>query len=265
MSVTQCQRLNVSDSMSETQYQRLNITDWMSESDLLIWSCICPTPCTSVYGWILVKVEIVDLWCLVFHPWTAARPSVNADRLLMASMSWAVILCALAQITVGPVRNTGKPSLWDSWWWYNNCCWADIWVTEGIVGSLGWYDDHQVNTGRSEWIILDCICYIWTCTKCALTHAWQGDHSNTHSYCDDDKQVDAVEKVLRIEKRRVWRSNLLVCWDRLKINMQKSQRWLWKQYTMRIGRKRAVVWCRNDNLCTCHSGTWPRLGNGHFI
>ena len=90
MSETQCQRLNVRDSMSETQCQRLNVRDSMSESDILTWSRVIATPCTSVYNLILVYERIVDLSCLVFHPCIAARPSVNADRLLTASMSWAV-------------------------------------------------------------------------------------------------------------------------------------------------------------------------------
>ena len=61
----------------------------------------------------LVYERIVDLSCLVFHPWTAARPSVNADRLLIASMSWAVFVSTEAQILlvqfetpVGHLRGT---------------------------------------------------------------------------------------------------------------------------------------------------------------
>jgi hypothetical protein len=61
----------------------------------------------------LVYKGIVDLSCLVFHPWTAARLSVNADRLLTASMSWAVFYSTEAQITfvqcetpVGHLRGT---------------------------------------------------------------------------------------------------------------------------------------------------------------
>jgi hypothetical protein len=87
MSETQCQRLNVRDPMSETEYQRLNVRDSMSEWDLLTWSCVFATPRTLVYNLVLMYEGIVDLECLVFHPWTAARPSVKADRLLTASMS----------------------------------------------------------------------------------------------------------------------------------------------------------------------------------
>jgi hypothetical protein len=85
----------------------------MSESDLLTWSRVFATPCTSVYNLILVCEGIVDLSCLVFHPWTAARPSVNADWLLTASMSWAVFFSTEAQISlvqfetlVGHLRGT---------------------------------------------------------------------------------------------------------------------------------------------------------------
>jgi len=71
----------------------------MSESDLLTWSRVFATPRTSVYNLILVYEGIVDLSCLVFHPWTAPTPSVNADQLLTASMSWAVIFGTEAQIS----------------------------------------------------------------------------------------------------------------------------------------------------------------------
>ena len=72
----------------------------MSESDLLTWSRVFDTPRTSVYNWILVYAGTVDLSCLVLHPWTAARPSVNADGLLTASMSWAVYFSTEAQISL---------------------------------------------------------------------------------------------------------------------------------------------------------------------
>jgi hypothetical protein len=42
----------------------------------------------------------VDLSYFVFHPWTAARPSVNADQLLAASMSGVVFLNTDAQISL---------------------------------------------------------------------------------------------------------------------------------------------------------------------
>ena len=100
MSETQCQRLNVRDSMSETQCQRLNVRNSMSESDLLTWSPVFATPRTSLYNLIMVYEGIVDLSCLVFHPWTAARPSVNADRLLTASMSWVIFFSTEAQISL---------------------------------------------------------------------------------------------------------------------------------------------------------------------
>ena len=49
----------------------------------------------------------------------------------------------------------------------------------------------------------DCMCYIPTSTRCALTHAQWGDHSNTPSYCEASMQVDPVEIALQIEVRRV--------------------------------------------------------------
>jgi hypothetical protein len=85
----------------------------MSESDLLTWSRVFARPRTSVYNLILVYEGIVDLSCLFFHPWTAARPSVNADRLLTASMSWAVFFSTEVQMSlvqfetpVGHLRGT---------------------------------------------------------------------------------------------------------------------------------------------------------------
>jgi hypothetical protein len=100
MSETQYQRLNVRDSMSETQCQRLNVRESMSKSDLLTWSCVFTILHTSVYNWILVYDGIVDLLCLVFQPWTAARPSVNADRLLTASMSSDIFFTTEVQISL---------------------------------------------------------------------------------------------------------------------------------------------------------------------
>jgi hypothetical protein len=49
----------------------------------------------------------------------------------------------------------------------------------------------------------DCMCYIRTSTRCALTHARWGDHSNTHCYCDANTQVDPVEKAPQNEVKRV--------------------------------------------------------------
>jgi hypothetical protein len=49
----------------------------------------------------------------------------------------------------------------------------------------------------------DCMCYIPTSTRCALTHTRWGGHSNTHCDCDANMQVDLVEKAPQIEVRRV--------------------------------------------------------------
>ena len=100
LSETQCQTLNVRDSMSETQCQRLNVRESMSESDLLTWSHVFATTRTSVYNLILVYEGIVDLSYLVFHPWTAARPSVHADWLLRASVSCVVLIGTKTQISL---------------------------------------------------------------------------------------------------------------------------------------------------------------------
>jgi len=85
----------------------------MSEWDLLTWSRVIATPRTSVYNLISVYERTVDLSCLVFHPWTAARPSVNVDRLITASISWAVFFSTETQISlvqfetpVGHLRGT---------------------------------------------------------------------------------------------------------------------------------------------------------------
>jgi hypothetical protein len=49
---------------------------------------------------ILVYEGTVDLSCFVFHPWTAARRSVNAEWLLTASMSWVVFCSTEEQISL---------------------------------------------------------------------------------------------------------------------------------------------------------------------
>jgi len=79
MSETKCLRPNVRDSMSETQCQTLNVRHSMSESDLLTWSPVFATPRALVHILIVVYEVIVDVSCLLFHPWTSARPSVDAD------------------------------------------------------------------------------------------------------------------------------------------------------------------------------------------
>jgi hypothetical protein len=60
----------------------------------------------------------------------------------------------------------------------------------------------------------DCMSYIPTSTRCALTHAQWGGHSNTHSYCDAIMQVDAVEKAPQIEVSSVRSSKMLGNWNR---------------------------------------------------
>jgi hypothetical protein len=74
----------------------------MSESDLLSWSRVSATASPWVYNFILVYEGIVDLSCRVFHSWTAARHSVNADPLPTASMSWVVFFSTVAQISLVP-------------------------------------------------------------------------------------------------------------------------------------------------------------------
>jgi hypothetical protein len=85
----------------------------MSESDLVTCSRVFATPPTGVYNLILVYNVILDFLGFVFHPWTAARPSVNADRLLTASMSWVVffspeghIVFAKFETPVGHLRGS---------------------------------------------------------------------------------------------------------------------------------------------------------------
>jgi hypothetical protein len=91
-----------------------------------------------VYNSILVYEWIVDLQSLVFHPWTAARPLLNADWQLTASISWVVFSSIQAQIPlvvfemlVGHHRGTpgGAIMIFD-------------WL---IGGLLSGYDGCQVN------------------------------------------------------------------------------------------------------------------------
>jgi hypothetical protein len=49
----------------------------------------------------------------------------------------------------------------------------------------------------------DCMSYIPTSIRCALTHTRWIDHSNTYCYCDANMQVDPVEKAAQIDVRRV--------------------------------------------------------------
>jgi len=48
----------------------------------------------------------------------------------------------------------------------------------------------------------DCMYDSPTSTRCALTHTWWGDCSNSHCYCDANMQVNPVEKAPQIEVRR---------------------------------------------------------------
>jgi len=86
--------------MSNTQWPRRNVRDSMSEPDLITWSHVFASPHNSVYNLIFMYTGIVALPCLVFHPWTAAKPSVKADQLLTASMSWVIMLCTEVQISL---------------------------------------------------------------------------------------------------------------------------------------------------------------------
>jgi len=114
-----------------------------------------------------------------------------------------------------PVLNPGRPSPWDSWWCHNDGCSADMMVAEWIWGSLSGYDSHQVNVDWSQWIGEDCLCYLpASTTRCALTHAGRDDHSNTDFQCDANLHVNPVENAPQIKVRRVWRSKMLLSWDK---------------------------------------------------
>jgi hypothetical protein len=91
-----------------------------------------------VYNSILVYEGIVDLQCLVFHPWTAARPLLNADRQLTASMSWvffssmqAPIPLVVFEMPVGHHRGTPGGAIMIFDW--------------RIGGLLSGFDGHKVN------------------------------------------------------------------------------------------------------------------------
>jgi len=115
----------------------------------------------------------------------------------------------------GPVRNASRLSLWETSWCHNVGCSVDMRVAEWIWWSLSEYDSCQVNVDWSEWIGEDCMCYNPTSTtRCAQTHAPRDDHSNTDCHGDANMQVDPVEKVQQIEVRRVWRSKMVVSWDK---------------------------------------------------
>jgi hypothetical protein len=49
----------------------------------------------------------------------------------------------------------------------------------------------------------DCMCCIRSSTRCALTHARWGDHSNTQCYCNAKMQDDLVEQAPQIDVRIV--------------------------------------------------------------
>jgi len=143
LSEAECHRLDVRNQMSETQCQRLNGRDSMSESDLLNWSRCFATPRTLMNNLILVYRWIVYLLCLVFHPWTAAKPLVNADQLLTAFMSSVVFWTTEAQVSlvqfetqVGHLRGTPGGAImmvvwriWGSLGGYEDC-WVDITVVK---------------------------------------------------------------------------------------------------------------------------------------
>jgi len=103
-------------------------------------------------------------------------------------------------------ENSGSPSRWNSWWCHTHGCTSNTGVTERIEGSLSGYDGCHVNVDWFEWIGEDDMCFRQPSTRCTLTHARWGDHTNTHCYHDANIPVNPVEKALQIELKRVWSS-----------------------------------------------------------
>jgi len=182
MSDTQCQRLNVRYSISETQFRRLNVRDSMSESDLQTWLILFPTPLTSGYNMILVFKGIVDLSCSVLHSWHDARPSVNADWQLTASMSSVVFFSAEAQIALAQIETAvgshrracggGIMMIVQLIWWSLRGFegrWVDMrvdeWIWERLSGCEGhWVDMTVIKltlSDLSEKLRNVCIIYQW--------------------------------------------------------------------------------------------------------
>jgi hypothetical protein len=223
VSETQCQKLNVRDSMSETQCQRLNVRDSMSETQCQRLNVRDPIPVTQCQ-WPNVRVWFTNL---VSHVCYTSRlcvqlgigvrlesgfvmfsfPSLDCCKALSecrpATHSFYVLGLLHHRGTdfCGPVWIAGRPSLWTSWWCHTDGCLADMRVAECIWGSLSGYDRCQVHVDWSEWIGEDCICYIPTSTRCALTHAQWDEYSNTHCDCDANMEVDRVAKALYIDVR----------------------------------------------------------------
>jgi hypothetical protein len=133
MSETQCQRLNVKDSMSETQYRRLNVRDPMAETqcqrlnvrvgftNLVMRLCY-----TSHLGVQFDNVVRRDSGFVMFSfpSLDCCKSSVNADWLLTASMSCVVFSSTEEQISlvqfktpVGALRGTYGGALMMVVWW----------------------------------------------------------------------------------------------------------------------------------------------------
>jgi hypothetical protein len=134
--------------MSETQCLRLNVRYSMSESDLRTWSRIFATTRTWVYNLIFVNEWIVDLSCSVFHSWCAARHSVNAYRLLTASMSRVVVFSTevqsflvLFETLVGHLHGTRGGAI--------------MMVVRRICGSLSVYEDRLVDMTVVKLTLID--------------------------------------------------------------------------------------------------------------
>jgi len=209
MSEIQCQRLNVGDPMSETQCQRLNVT--VEFTNLVTHLCYtahrgvhCDIGVLRDSGFARYSSPSLDCW----KTFSECRPATHSIYILHHHL--------LNRETdfFGPVQNAGMPSPWKKWWCQNEDCLADIRAAECIWGSLSGYNGCHANIGWSEWIGKDWTCHIPSSTRCAQTHTQWDDHSNTDCYCDANMRVDPVEKAPRIEVRRIWRSKLLVRWDR---------------------------------------------------
>jgi hypothetical protein len=141
MSETQCQRLNVRDSISETKCQRLNVRDPMSE-----------TQCQRVN----VKVGFTNLVMRLYytsHLGVQLDIGVRRDsRFVVFSFptldcSKAFSECRPATHSIyvlrhllyhrgtdifGPVRNASRPLPWNLWWRHNDGCSVDMRVAKWI-------------------------------------------------------------------------------------------------------------------------------------
>jgi hypothetical protein len=172
---------HVKNSISETQCHRLNASVWLTT----MVACLCYTTHLGVQFDLRVwRDSAFVVFCFTFldccNTFSECRPATHRIYVLCRHL-WQ-----RGTELFGPIQNAGRPSLWNSWWWFNIGSLADIWVAVCICRSQSGYGSRCVDMAVIKLLLKDLsrfmsvVCGIYQLLLHVLRPTLGGVNSPTH-------------------------------------------------------------------------------------